>query len=533
MATDTVRAETTSTDGSAGAPPVSRTERGAVIAVTAAFALLLTLWAFLTPMFSGPDEAAHFDAAEQIAIGNGWPAPGTMDLLQVTYAEQQENTTLPADRRLTVAELVATNPGFHDFPNQMSQHPPTYYAVGAVVLKAIGFFDLRWDVGVMALRLLDVLMVLPLPLLVWSTVRRVTRSPRTAVIGATALFAVPQVAQIGSSVTNDAPVILLGAVISWLVARVMTGDHRWRTVVGIGIAVAVVCSVKGTGLPTVPFVAVALLVAGRHVLTLRTRILRTVVAGAVVALAGSWWWIHNLVVFHTLQPVGAGDIRTLKPWGDQTSADVGSFFNTAWDRLGSSFWGQFGALEFPMSPILTDTLTVVAVGVVVGWAFRRSPVRDVAIVMAVLPAVTLAFQLQNTFASYDETQVIAGVQGRYLFVALVPLVTLVAIGWRGLLATPGARERFGRVVVWVFPVVALYGLTVAYRGFYEDFHLQATTVGLGELASLTPAGQVGFWVLLVLTLGAMAWAVVAVRRTIRRSVATTGAGDTATTAAPH
>lgn len=498
------------------APVVSRGERRTVLALTAAFALLLTLWAVLTPMFAAPDEAAHFDAAEQIALGNGWPAPGKMDLLAVTYAEQQQTTSVAAPNRQTVAELVAENPGNHDFVNQMTQHPPTYYAIGAAVLKGIRFFHLRWDVGVTALRLLDVLMLVPLPFLVWSTLRRVTRSPRTAVVGVLALFAVPQLAQIGSSVTNDAPVIVLGAVIAWLSARALTGDDRWRTVVWLAVAVAAVCSVKGTGLPTVPFVAVVLLVAGRGRLSWGRRIARTAVAGAVVAALGSWWWIRNLVLFHSLQPDGVGGIRRDRPWGDQTSANVGEFLNVEWDRLTSSFWGQFGALQFPMTPILTDTMTVLALAVVVGWAYRRSPVRDVAVVMTILPAITVLSQLQNNFASYDDTQLIAGAQGRYLFIALVPLLVVSAIAWRNLLRDAADRARFGRIALWAFPVIGLYGFTVAYRGFYEHFHLQATIAGLGRLANLTPVGRTGFALLLVLTAAAAVWALVEARRRLTR-----------------
>ena len=498
------------TDGDV--PIVSRAERTTVVAITAAFTLLLGLWAFLTPMFAAPDEAAHFDAAEQIAIGNGWPDPGDIDLLAVTYVEQGQQTTVAAADRQTVAELVATNPGFHDYPNQMTQHPPTYYAVGALVLKAVGFFHRPWDVGVMALRLFDVLLMVPMPYLVWSTVRRVTRSPRTAVVGSVALFAVPQLAQIGSAVTNDAPVILLGAVVTWLVARTMTGDHHRRTLVFLGVAVAAICSVKGTGLPTVPFVAVALLVAGRNVLSFRARLVRTALTGAIVAVLGSWWWIRNLVLFQTLQPKGAGDLRITKSWGDQTSADVGGFLNVVWDRLSTSFWGQFGALQFPMTPILTDTLTVLSLAVIVFWAFRRSPYRDVALVMALLPAITLVIQVQDNFQSYDDTQLIAGVQGRYLFTSLTALITVAAIGWRNLFGARSDRERFGTVVRWVSPVIGLYGLTVAYRGFYENFHLQATFDGLGRLANLTPAGKTGIVILVVVAVLGTIWAFLAVRR---------------------
>jgi len=496
------------------AQPVTRGERRAVIALTAAFALLLTLWAFLTPMFAAPDEAAHFDAAEQLALGKGWPAPGDMDLLKTTYVEQGQSTNVAAADRETVAQLTAENPGNHDFVNQMSQHPPTYYGVGAVVLKAIGFFHLRWDIGVMALRLMDVVMLLPLPFLTWATVRRVTRSPRTAIVGVLALFAVPQLAQIGSSVTNDAPVIVLGAVISWLAARALTGDHRWRIAVWLGVAVAAVCSVKGTGLPTVPFVAIALLVAGHGTLSWGARIGRTAVAGAIVAAAGSWWWIRNLVLFGTLQPDGVSAVRQDKPWGRETSANFGEFMNVEWDRLTSSFWGQFGALRYPMTQILTDSLTVIALAVIVGWAFRRTAQRSRAIVLLVLPALTLVIQLQNNFSSYDDTQLIAGAQGRYLFIGLVPLIAVSAIAWRNLVTSAPERGRVGSFALWGFPVIGLYGLTVAYRGFYENTHLQVTVAGLGRLVNLTPAGRYGFVVVLLLAAVAVVWALVEARRNL-------------------
>ena len=495
-----------------GAPPVTRGERRAVIALTAAFALVLTLWAFLTPMFSAPDEAAHYDAAEQLALGYGWPDPGDMDLLAVTYAEQQQISTVAAPNRETVAALIATNPGHHDFVNQMTQHPPTYYAVGAGVLKAIGFFHLRWDIGVMALRLMDVVMLLPLPFLTWATIRRVTGSPRTALVGGLALFAVPQLFQIGSSVTNDAPIIALGAVIAWLLVRALTGDDRWRTVVWTGVALAVACSIKGTALPAVPFVAVALLVAGHGRLSWGRRIARTAVAGAIVAVLGSWWWIRNLLVFHALQPDGVSGVRDEKPWGREQSANFGDFFNVEWDRLSASFWGQFGALRYPMTQILTDSLTVIALAVIVGWAFRRSPVRDVAIVMTVLPALTLISQLQNNFAAYDSTQLIAGAQGRYLFMAIIPLLVLSAIGWRNLMPRFEDRVRFGRIALWAFPLIGAYGFTVAYRGFYENTHLQVTTDGLGRLVNLSAAGQLGFGALAALAVVSVVWAVLEIRR---------------------
>ncbi|MDP9735427.1 hypothetical protein [Curtobacterium sp. 260] len=84
----------------------------------------------------------------------------------------------------------------------MTQHPPTAYLVGALVLKAVHFAGLRWDHAVLVLRLVDVAAVTLLPLLTWASVRRLTRSPRAGLVGALALFGVPQLASIASSVST-------------------------------------------------------------------------------------------------------------------------------------------------------------------------------------------------------------------------------------------------------------------------------------------------------------------------------------------
>ena len=209
----------------AAAPAASRPERVVVAVVTAAFALLLTLWAVLTPMFEAPDEFTHWDAAVRLALDEGWPPPGEAQNLAASELARVTNYDIPPADRSSYGTLLEAAPGDHDFVNQMTQHPPTYYALAGAVLDAVDFTHHRWDLGVLALRLLSVALVAPLPLLTWATVRRLTRSPRTAIVAATTLLAVPQLAQIGSSVTSDAPIILLGAVTVWLTTRTITGDR--------------------------------------------------------------------------------------------------------------------------------------------------------------------------------------------------------------------------------------------------------------------------------------------------------------------
>ncbi len=213
-------------------PRIATWERVTVAVVTVAFTAWLVVWALVVPVFQAPDERAHVDATVQVALGHDWADPGDLRILDAVMTAQQEQASLPAPEWSTVTELLQRSPGTSDTVDQMTQHPPTAYLVGAAALRVAHYGDLRWDRAIEVLRLVDVLWTAALPLLAWATVRRLTRSPRAALVGAVALFATPQLASIASSVSNDAPVMLFGAVVAWLSTRMLTGDLRRRTFLG-------------------------------------------------------------------------------------------------------------------------------------------------------------------------------------------------------------------------------------------------------------------------------------------------------------
>jgi 4-amino-4-deoxy-L-arabinose transferase-like glycosyltransferase len=466
----------------------SRSERWTIGSITAAFLLLLTVWALATPLFQAPDELPHADAAIQLAEGHGWPAPGT--LLATNAIESAKTSaagTPPADRQ-TWAALQAAHPGLSAGVNQMTQHPPTYYALAAGVLHLMHFEDLRWDVVLIVLRLLDVLLVAPLPLLVWASARRLTRSPRFAAVAAIAVFAVPQLAQIGSSITNDAPVILLGGIVTWLVVRVLTGDRSWATTLGTGLALGALVATKATGFPAIPFVALGLLVPTVAGLTLPARVLRTVVALAIGAAASGWWWIRNVVVFHALQPNGLARTWTPSPG---TGRDPGYFLGSEWDSLTVSFWGKFGLLAYPIDPALAIGLTVIGGALVLVAVLARSRFRLASAVLLVFPLVSLLLLLVNNWESYERLHRLTGSQGRYFYVALGALVLVAAFGAVRFLP-PLGRRIGGRVVTVGSAAMAVYGLVVAFVGFYVTAAglsgRTALHTGLAHLRYTTPLG---------------------------------------------
>ncbi|WIB14537.1 DUF2142 domain-containing protein [Curtobacterium sp. MCPF17_050] len=450
-------------------PPVAAWERIAVVVVTAAFGLWLILWAVVVPAFQAPDETAHFDSAVHLAVGDPWAAPGDLRVLNAVQAAAAQQGSVPRDEWSTMTELLAGAPGTSDTVDQMTQHPPTVYAAGAVVLRAVHFGDLRWDHAVLALRVADAVAVTPLAALAWATVRRLTRSPRAGLVGALALFATPELASIGASVSNDAPVLLVAGVVVWLVTRLLTGDLRWRTTVALGLTLSVLVWLKGTGLPAVPFVAIAVLVAGTGTLRLGQRCLRTVVTLGICATLGSWWWVHNLVTTGRVQPNGYTAMRPPADFPSGEGPSLTHFLDVSWGTLTRTFWGSPGIkAQVSIGDLFTAVLTIVVLVVLVAFAFRRGPLLRPVVVLAVFPALLIIVQTATSARAYLTTTEVAATQGRYYFPAVLCLVAISAVAWRRVF--PRGRRVVAVVVAIVAPAIGLYGVAVAGNWFWNAAH---------------------------------------------------------------
>lgn len=506
-------------------PAVARWERIAIAVVTATFGLWLAAWALLVPVFQAPDETAHIDATVHLALGDAWAAPGDLMVAQAVLVAKQQQATQPADEWATVSELLRTFPGPSTTVDQMSQHPPTAYLVGAAVLRAVHYGDLRWDHAFLALRFVDVAMVTALPLLAWAAVRRVTRSPRAALVGGLAVFASPELASIGSSVSNDAPVLLLAGVTVLLATRLLTGDLRWRTAVGLAVATAVLVWVKGTGLPAVPFVGVVVLFAGAGVLGWGARVLRTVMVLGVTGAIGAWWWVHNVVAYGRVQPNGYTAMRPPKDFPPGEHPTLGHFLDVSWGTLTRTFWGSFGArAQVSIGDLLTAVVTIVVLVVLVGWAFRRGPELRAVLCLAVFPALLIGIQNRTSAHSYLTTTEVAATQGRYYFPAIVCLIVLSAVAWRRLVPAGRPRAVVATVLAVLLPGLGVYGFAVAAAWFWNAAVFPVTGRGLLRWTEVGPV-PVAVLVALVVAAGiGMVWSVVLVVRAGGRQVTPVPAG---------
>ncbi|WP_083420961.1 glycosyltransferase family 39 protein [Curtobacterium sp. MCBA15_009] len=454
-----------------GRPSVGRAERVVVIALTIAFAAVLAVWAVVTTTYKAPDEPTHVDAVLHVAIGTDWADPGELHYLAATNASLDANLREPASQHQTWGELLREHPGTAPTSiDQMSQHPPTYYALAAGVLHLVHFEDLRWDLAVLVLRLFDALLVLPLPFLAWATVRRLTRSPRAALVAGAVIVGVPEIAAIGASVTNDALMLPLAGALVYFVVRLLTGDLRVRTTIWIALFLGAMLLVKGTALPAIPFVAIAVMAAGCTRATVWRNALRTLWTLGLAAVVGAWWWLRNLLVFHQVQPDGlAPYARPPKPFPEGTGASPEIFLRDYWNGVSRTFWGSVGGLtQFQLAQFVIDGLTVVCLAGIVIWAFRRGPLLRPAVVLASYPVVLIALHMQSGWGGYLRNTIVAGTQGRYYFPTLLALVALSALAWRRVTVTAAGRTRLAVGIAVAAMALGLYGVVYALRAFGQD-----------------------------------------------------------------
>ena len=424
-----------------------------VWAATALHVGLLLAFAFLYPPFTGFDETQHVDAVLSIRHGDGWPAPQERQLsegivavatplLQSASALPFSDDELPPrDERPSVAELGVERDSVGQLlPNQITQHPPLYYALQAGVLALLpGSADWAFDRTVGVLRLVSVLLMAPLPLLAWATARALRAPPLAAHVGVLLSVSVPQLQRVGSSVNNDAAYTLAFATVLLLLARVATGDLRRRTVVLTGVAVGVAMLTKGFALVLPLAVGLSFLVGGRRSGTGRSwsrGLLPGFLSLVVAFVVGGWWWLRNLVLYGTVQPSGwpatYRDVLRLEPREPGEPAPVTDFLAGSYSRLSERFWGgleinYIGPDTFPHW--WTDTLVVASLvalaAAVVGAGRARLPL----VVAVLVPFVsTLGIIGYGIWGGYSYSLDFPGAQGRYLFGSVPSLAAAVGLG---------------------------------------------------------------------------------------------------------
>lgn len=429
----------------------------AVWAVTALWASLLLGASLVWPVTYGYDELEHFDMAY---VYSAHPfhfyAPGRLPLTKtaagILSIEPPSPLTdnfadapqLPRGDRPTLGRL-----GGHGFVprtiNQMEQHPPLYYWLAAGVLRVPGVSGLAWDVQVWMVRLLSVLLMLPLPALCWGAARRllsadavVGRSPpetraRLAVLAAVLPLSVPNLIRDGSSVTNDALLILATSVLLYMLCRVVTGDLSRRTALWVAGSLAAALLTKGFALVLPPVVLAAYLVGGWKGPGRLRRLAAPLGIAAGGAVVGGLWWLRNLVDYGNVQVNGYGPNGNRLQYGPPNShGTLGAFIPRFLHDFTDRIWGGIGIpdVPYPGRVLIYGWLVAVTLGVLAALVAGRAHARLRAAVLLAATVLTVALVAYGSFGDFVHwTNITHGTQGRYIYQTLVAVFALATLGW--------------------------------------------------------------------------------------------------------
>lgn len=458
-------------------PAATRTERlgrppRVVLAACVAFAALGAVWSVVAPLGEAPDEPAHLALVLHLADGRPYPEFDGLEnqaaiiRLCRTYAastracpREGEVVTATSVRRHPEAEAPdkGSRPAWDDAGgdarvgqlNQMPQHPPLYYQAMATVLRverAVLGGPASADRELALLRLVNVALVAPLPLLCWWAARRFGLDDATGAVAAVAVLAVPMLAHIGSTLNNDNLLTLLAAILMGLLAGVARGDRSLRTAGLVGLVTALALLTKAFGAVFPPIVALAYLVGaprpagepGEVPASGRGRIARAArplaVAGAVTVLGAGWWYLGVRARTGSFTPSIEGRRLTAELAPPGFEPDVWRFAGEFAAKLDQRFWGSFGWYSVRVSWWWALLATaVLGAAVATALAPRRGAADSTRLQRAVLlaPFVALAaFVAARAWGLYATTSTFPFIQGRYLFAGLTGLLVLAAVGAR-------------------------------------------------------------------------------------------------------
>jgi small subunit ribosomal protein S36 len=415
----------------------------AVWAVAALHLGLVLCWSLITPVYEAPDEPQHIDLARGLAATWAYPEYDERQLsLQMTRSfevigHSETGNPLRRTREPVVAVEApprAERPSYGDLGpdlpsphiNPAPQHPPLYYTAVALLVTAVPD-GLPVDLTVWLLRVLNALVLAPVPLLAAAAARRLTGAPVVGATAAVLLLAVPQYLHIGGAVNPDNLVTLQFAVLGLLLLAVAQGDLRLRLAVQVGLVTALALMTKGFALVLPAWIGAAYVIGLARTRDVRGALTAGGTAGAVGLGLGGWWWVRNLVVHGEIQ-TGVQGFPTRPGWDPAFS----EWAEPAWSYLVERFWGSFGWVDVTLEEeVVTAAAWTLAVLLALGFALRPRAARwwRADLVLLLLPVVTIgAVMSWGSWETFSDTTRMTGMQGRYLFPGLPGLAVVAATG---------------------------------------------------------------------------------------------------------
>lgn len=396
-----------------------------------------TYWAVTLEIWSPADEAQHVGYVESLATGDGIPTVGRDLLSDDVMAIAKTSPTYFARSR--PFPVLASDPHWGSSAQQYEGiQGPVYYALmvpaywlGSTVSPLAAAY---------AVRLASVLLAALAVPLAWALGRRLFPDrPLVWLLGPALLVGVNGFMATAATVGNDIIVVTGSALALLLTARAASRPELAPAIVA-GATAGLVFVGKTTALGLFPLMAVLVLVQHRGGnATTQRWVTRVVTAGAAALAVTVPWIVWNLVTYKAISGAEAAEAITGHL---QTTLEPGlDALRRHWVGARNGFW-EGGLLAGEASYRRTWDLVAVLLGATgLLAALRRWRRHEAETVAALGLSFPVAFATMVGFFFF----VLGGsglLLGRYLYVALVPLVLGL-----GAAALAVAGERLAPVVV--------------------------------------------------------------------------------------
>jgi 4-amino-4-deoxy-L-arabinose transferase-like glycosyltransferase len=367
--------------------------RGLVLAV---YLLLAVGYATATPIWQNPDEPAHYNYIAQVAETGTLPELRAGDWDLALLSRLQNGQLGPNDSIQAI--------------RYESWQPPLYYLAAAPIYR-LGAAD---DAArVLRLRLFGVVLG-GLTLVLGYLIARSVLAESLALAVPLTMAGVPMFTAVSASVSADPLANALAAVLVLVLVRGLNGvaqPARTGVVLGLGGLAKLALVVFG------PLALWIVLTRSRR----PVRDAALLIGCAVLVLLP--WLVHQVTTYGWFDPLATARhaaVVTDQPRFDGFTAGYVVDFLTITFH---SFWAQFGWMAIPAPDRLYwlwGALTLLAVA---GLVWRRDWLDQPAwrlLLVTVLAAFIAYIAYNLAFKQF---------QGRYLFTALVPMCSLLVLGW--------------------------------------------------------------------------------------------------------
>jgi len=493
--------------------------RDLVLIFIVAFGIRL-LWAVITPPWQAPDEVAHFTyiqhMVEQREIPRRQDTP-----YPLTSVEEVRSLDLTLFRDLTSAgtdraRALPYLPIAYDYgiarsyrssgTDRWSQaggtatpYPPPYYFFGAI--PYIIFRDAPILTRLFAIRCATAILGALSCVFAYLLAYELRRARRWGWALGLAMAWMPMYAFVTATVNNDVAMDLCATALIWLIVRIVPRDYLSRP---LALAVGVT---SGMALLTKPAILPVVAIAGIVVCSKLLAGLRSswdqargaaldfgIYATSLLALYLPWLLFRlrhygdigfaavpvtllahfangTMVAASSLHPSGGVStfaVRSFSLWDYliHEKARGGSYFYDLFFRI---FWGNFGWLDAPLAdrfygPIVAF-YALAGVGLI-SQIFQQSARRSTLL----LPLGIVAAQAIFLFIGVDwyEGFVVRGegfgLQGRYFFPILAPLLFLLLSGWDHLWGGRPVGLRIALTGMLALQLIALATMLTRYYG---------------------------------------------------------------------